>query len=488
MYKTKDTLEEALNIYFGFSTFRQGQKEIISSIMKGNHTLATLPTGSGKSICYQLPALLGEGVTVVISPLISLMVDQVKILKSKGIKRVAALNSLMNHQQKQQVLTHLQQYKIVFCSPEMMQQEFVLNKLKGCHINYLVVDEAHCISQWGHEFRPDYLKIKQVHNQLGEPTLLALSATATPEVQADIVKHLNLDMHKIIYPMDRENITFAVKHLDIHEDKVEALENLLSNNHVPTMIYFSSRKVCEEVSRLLQGKFPDKSVSYYHGGMEQEDRLLIQQQFMYDQLDIICCTSAFGMGVDKPNIRLVIHFHIPPTIESYIQEVGRAGRDGYHCVALLLYQKGDESLPFQLIGNELPEDEEIEQFPFQEDSSYLKELLSETKHRFLTFQFDQWHQLGFTTDDAISKIKSLRDERLAVKRNSIITMVNWIKTDSCRRKMLYQGFQDSFSSPLSFCCDQCDFDIDQWNWKEEKRSKGIELNWEERLRILFNRR
>ncbi|MDQ0158511.1 RecQ family ATP-dependent DNA helicase [Alkalibacillus salilacus] len=474
-------LEHYLKKYFGFETFKVGQQSIIESVLAGHNTLATLPTGSGKSITYQLPALLSAGITIVVSPLLSLMIDQVKVLKAKGIKRVATLTSLHNSHQKQRILNHLSNVQLLYCSPEMLQQSHVMNYLKQQHVNYFVIDEAHCLSQWGHEFRTDYLKLNTVHRELGQPPLLALSATATDEVQQDIVNHFNLSFEKIIYPIDRPNITLSVRNVETVEEKHRQLTKLLEKKRMPTMIYFSSRMKSESVCYMLQQQFPDRSIAFYHGGMESEDRLLIQQQFMYDQLDVICCTSAFGMGVDKANIRLVIHYHMPSDLESYIQEIGRAGRDGRPSLACLLYQRGDESLPFHLIGQELPDDEMISAFLQAED---LSDKLTETQERFLAFQAEKNR---YSSNDLFHIIQQVRDQRLAVKKDSIIGLLKWIHTDQCRRQVLYKKFQEEVKTPEYDCCDQCGFRVDDWELPNDV-SFSLEVNWEKRLNELFNKR
>ncbi|MDQ0350883.1 ATP-dependent DNA helicase RecQ [Alkalibacillus filiformis] len=480
-------LEEQLRTYFNHSQFREGQKEIIQSVLDGRHTLATLPTGSGKSITYQLPALIAEGVTVVVSPLISLMVDQVKILKSKGIKKVAAINSLVDEKAKQKLLNNLNKYKLIYCSPEMLQQERVMKRLRQVNVSYFVVDEAHCISQWGHEFRTDYMKLHTIFKQLKEPTVLALSATATPQVQDDIIKHLQIKMDKIIHPVDRPNITFSLKKVEGQQHKEDSLKDLLHNNHVPTMVYFSSRQVSEEVARKLQKQFPKRKVAYYHGGMDQDDRLLIQQQFMYDQLDVICCTSAFGMGVDKANIRLIVHYHMPSNLESYIQEVGRAGRDGEHSVATLFYQPGDETIPFQLISQELPDDDELEWFISERLNGNEVEGLSETKERFLKYQLELNSSIQ-NHHDMINALKRVRDDRLQAKRESILKMLNWLHYSGCRREALYHSFQDGVKNATTYCCDHCDFNLDNWVFQNQMSDHKITFYWENRLNAIFNRR
>ncbi|PKR78877.1 ATP-dependent DNA helicase [Halalkalibacillus sediminis] len=478
-------LEKKLYEHFGYENFREGQQEIIQSVISGKHTLATLPTGSGKSICYQLPALITPGLTIVISPLISLMIDQVKWLKMHHIKSVEAINSFISPKEKEEILMNLYQLDILYCSPEMLQQEKVMNRLKSIHINYLVIDEAHCISQWGHEFRTDYLRLKDSIKILDNPTVLALSATATPDIQLDIQDQLNVDLEMLINPMDRENISMLVEVVDSDSVKKRILLDTLQSFKVPTMIYFSSRSQAEKVSHLLNEKLPDREISYYHGGMEQRDRLQIQQQFMNDQLDIICCTSAFGMGINKDNIRLIIHYHMPSTVESFIQEVGRAGRDHLHSVSLLLYRPGDENISYRLLESELPTHQEIKKAVdgyIGGDKDFSS--LTETQARFLEYQ------LTHRTDGKqlmIEKIINSRDKRIMVKYKSVQQMLNWVFSENCRREELYSIFQ-SHIKPTSFpCCEHCGFQLEEWT-PEQTLYENRSIDWKEQLKVIFRQR
>ncbi|TGB04495.1 RecQ family ATP-dependent DNA helicase [Halobacillus salinus] len=499
-----DPLAKQLSQYFGYDSFREGQRPIIEDVLKGEDVLGILPTGTGKSLTYQLPSLLQEGMTIVVSPLISLMIDQVKQLKAQGFKSVVAMNSFINYQERKRIMTNITQYKLLYISPEMLQNEWVLDQLTQIKVDLFVIDEAHCISQWGHEFRTDYLKLHVVLEQLRHPTVLALSATATPEVQDDILKKLKREgMKKRIYSMDKQNISFAVKELRSPEDKLVQITQLLQRTRVPAMIYFSSRQWAERAAVELQSKI-NQRVAFYHGGMEQTDRMLVQQQFMNDQLDVICCTSAFGMGVDKQNIRLVIHFHLPSQLESFIQEVGRAGRDGNPCVSLLLFSPKDHYLPQLLIEGELPDPNEIStilqkvdqyannQGKLPDVEHILEELqLSESQWNFIHYQLEErgvfnGQSILQNADNTSLKTQLTKvvQQRWKYKQSKLTEMIHWIHSTTCRRTALYEPFQNHIRPPKVPCCDMCSFDIDQLDW-QEGMSVIEEVSWQERLANVF---
>lgn len=500
-------LEKTLYKHFGYEQFREGQKEIIEELLNGNDVLGILPTGTGKSMCYQLPSLLLEGTVIVVSPLISLMVDQVKQLKQQGMKRVVAINSFLTPMQKQQVYDHINHYKLIYCSPEMLQNaQFMQTLKKKVSVSLFVVDEAHCISQWGHEFRTDYLKLDDTLKQLNNPTVLALSATAPVHVQNDIMRQINRpDMQKHIFPMDRENIAFTVEHVTGMEEKIERIASVLKTHPVPTMIYFSSRQWTEKAAYELTQATSGLRVAYYHGGMEQTDRLLIQQQFMNDQLDVICCTSAFGMGVNKSNIRLVIHAHIPSQVESFLQEVGRAGRDGEQSVSLTFYSPGDGEIPKRFIESELPSAELVSDaiqylqniaqngrlLPLQPEEIEESLQISEVQWRFLAYQFEKngvikgrkvVHQANW--GEAYHSIVAFIKERTNIKQNKLTELLNWVHSKDCLRASLYQSFQSSYKTPVGFCCDRCDFSFNLWETSETPDRMEL-LGWEKELQKVF---
>ncbi|MGP4076984.1 RecQ family ATP-dependent DNA helicase [Halobacillus sp. K22] len=500
MYDLSFQLEK----HFGFSQFREGQKPIIESILSGNDVLGILPTGTGKSLCYQLPAKIQSGTAIVVSPLISLMIDQVKQLKASGYKSVVALNSFMDRAERRKTLEQLNQYDLIYMSPELLQNNWVKQHLVKLNVSLFVIDEAHCISQWGHEFRTDYLKLHQTISDLGEPPVLALSATATPEVQTDIMDKLKRpQMEKHIYPMDKQNVSFAVEHYAAPDQKIDRLIQLLSDQAVPTMIYFSSRQWAEKAAYTLQTKLKQR-VAFYHGGMDQMDRMLVQQQFMNDQLDVICCTSAFGMGVDKSNIRLVIHFHPPSQLESFIQEVGRAGRDGKPCASLVLYGPKDHYLPQMLIESELPQMDLVqsvlshlntlwkENTVIPPDDKLTERLeLSESQWNFLRFQLEEYKVLEERTilkdpkETVIEhSLETLINTRWNYKQGKLTEMLQWVHQTACRRKSLYESFQKDIREPIVPCCDACGFTMDTLNFEKTEVHETID-SWKERLAIIF---
>jgi len=501
-------LEKELEKHFQFTSFREGQKEIIQDVLNGKNVLGILPTGSGKSICYQLPSVLLEGLTIVISPLISLMIDQVKKLKAHNFKKVATLNSFMNPMERRRVINNMHQYNLLFVSPELLQQEHIMKLLQRLQISLFVIDEAHCISQWGHEFRPDYLRLSGIIEKLGNPTILALSATATPSVQEDIISSLKkTKMRKHVYPMDKPNISFCVDKLENEQEKIEKIVELLSTYRVPTLIYFSSRNTAENVAKLLSEKLKEVQVAFYHAGMEPSDRMMIQQQYMNDQLDVICCTSAFGMGIDKANTRLIIHYHVPLQLESFIQEIGRAGRDGKSSVSLLLFSRQDINMPSNIIKNELPGQSvlsivyqylhhlynEGKDLPDEEVEIENILQINEIQWRFLRYQLEKHGIIKEnkiiatpeTWKDVFQSIFHIIKSRNKHKENKLAEMLKWIHDDNCLRQSLYKSFQPFSSQATYQCCSNCGFSWNEWVPEQTVTEVKRQSNWQIQLKRLL---
>ena len=341
---------KVLKEYFGHDSFRTGQDELIDNIFSGRDCVGIMPTGAGKSICYQVPAIINDGLTIVISPLISLMKDQVEALVQSGV-RAAYLNSSLTPSQQMAVFrnTISGKYKILYVSPERLVMDSFVDMAERVKISLIAVDEAHCISQWGQDFRPSYLKICDFINMLSyRPPICALTATATSEVREDIVRILGLrNPFVLVTGFDRQNLYFEVQQ---PRNKFDALLNILEENKDEcTIIYCSTRKSVEEVYDKL--KSLDYAVTKYHAGLTDEERHKNQDDFLFDRCTVMVATNAFGMGIDKSNVTLVVHYNMPKNIESYYQEAGRAGRDGSDSKCILLYSGQDVRVIKYFIDN-----------------------------------------------------------------------------------------------------------------------------------------
>ena len=322
-----------LHTHFGFTSFRAGQEEAIQSLLHKQHTLAIMPTGAGKSLIYQFAALQLEGLTLVISPLIALMKDQVDALNRKGIS-ATFINSVISTAEQNQRLTLLSQgkYRIVYVAPERLRNVIFLRSLQNLTLSLLAIDEAHCISEWGHDFRPDYLHIAEARRQLGNPLTVALTATATPKVQSDIVRLLGLPeaTTRIVTGFNRPNLMLEVKYTADTETKFRTLSELLrmselnSNAQGSSIIYTGTRRDAEEVAEFVR-VICKLQAEHYHAGLIPEDRTRIQERFINGSTPVIVATNAFGMGIDRADVRQVIHYSVPGSLEAYYQEAGRAG-------------------------------------------------------------------------------------------------------------------------------------------------------------------
>jgi ATP-dependent DNA helicase RecQ len=327
---------------FGFDSFRPGQEEVIRAVLDGRDTLAVMPTGGGKSLCYQVPALMREGLTVIVSPLISLMKDQVDSLLQSSVEGAATLHSGLSPEERWEVERRMRtgEIRMLYVAPERLRSlEFVL-ALRKAGVGLFVVDEAHCISEWGHDFRPDYLFLPRVVRDLGAPPVLALTATATPRVRQDILRSLRMREPKVVVTsFNRPNLTYRVLSAKDKKDKLPLILDIIRSSPPPGIIYGTTRKECEELATSLKRAGVD--AAHYHAGMGSAERSSVQERFMTDELDVVVATVAFGMGVDKPNVRFVVHASVPGSLPAYIQEAGRAGRDGEPSECVVLYRGAD---------------------------------------------------------------------------------------------------------------------------------------------------
>jgi len=327
-----------LQKYWKHDAFRTQQEEIITAVLEGKDSFVLMPTGGGKSVCFQVPAMLMEGICLVISPLVALMKDQVQNLQSKGIKAIALTGGIASDE----IINLLDNcqfgnYKFLYLSPERLQSDWILERIKNLPLNLITIDEAHCVSQWGHDFRPAYLKIAKLKDYFPKVPFLALTASATKRVQEDVLVQLQMNDPQIFTKsFARENLAYMVFNA---EDKLHLMELILKKNRQSSIIYVNNRKACSETANQLQSL--GYSATYYHGGLSSKEKEKQMQLWMDEKVQIIVATNAFGMGIDKANVKTVIHLHIPPNLENYYQEAGRAGRNGEKAFAVLLTNPSD---------------------------------------------------------------------------------------------------------------------------------------------------
>lgn len=490
-------LTSLLHTHFGFSSFRPGQQEAIESILKGNHTLVVMPTGAGKSLIFQLAALQYDGITLVISPLIALMKDQVDSLTRRNIS-ATYINSTLPVSEQNLRLQNLAQskYRLVYVAPERLRNVAFIDALRSqnpstllrTRVSLLAVDEAHCISEWGHDFRPDYLHIAQARASMGNPLMVALTATATPKLQKDIVGLLGIEnaVH-IVTGFNRPNLTLHVKYLSGLSSKLRALNSLLCScgsddqsdlQNGAAIIYTGTRRDAEEVTEFVR-EVVRLPAEYYHAGLLPEERTRIQNDFLSGRLNVICATNAFGMGIDRADVRQVIHYALPSSLEAYYQEAGRAGRDGQPSRATLLYDPEDRALQeFLIASSALAEDDlraifhalrnggqvssttdELSRLtglhPVQirvglsmlERAGALEHLGDEGFHMLL--------RKGMWNQEDIKKAILHGKEHMQHRQTQLDGMVRYAESNSCRRKLILNHFGDAGEARSADCCDNC---------------------------------
>ena len=348
---------------FGFDSFRPGQEEVIGAVLDGRDTLAVMPTGGGKSLCYQVPALMQESLTVIVSPLISLMKDQVDSLLQSAVAEAATLHSGLSPEERWEVERKVRtgEIKMLYVAPERLRSlEFVL-VLRRAGVGLFVVDEAHCISEWGHNFRPDYLFLPRVIKDLGSPPVLALTATATPRVRDDILRSLAMRSPEVVVTsFNRPNLTYRVVEAKKKESKLPLILDVIRRSPPPGIVYATTRKECEELAAGLRRSGVE--AAHYHAGLGPAERSSVQERFMTDELPVVVATIAFGMGVDKPNVRFVVHSSVPASLPAYIQEAGRAGRDGKPSECVVLYRSADLGRRRRLVTMNSAGEEQVSSF------------------------------------------------------------------------------------------------------------------------------
>jgi ATP-dependent DNA helicase RecQ len=400
------TPEQVLKQYWGYSAFRDSQKEIVESVLAGNDCLALLPTGGGKSICFQVPALMKEGVCLVISPLIALMEDQVMQLKKRGI-RAEAIHSGMTRNEIDILLDNCVygDIKLLYLSPERVQTEIFIERFKRMKVSCVAIDEAHCISQWGYDFRPPYLKISSIREIKPEIPFLALTASATAEVKKDIIDYLKLKKPSFFQrSFARPNISFAVRH---SENKEKKLLDVLQKIQGTAIIYVRSRKATKDLANWLHRQ--SISATYYHAGLTHEERKHRQENWQHNKSRVMVATNAFGMGINKDDVRVVAHIDLPENLESYYQEAGRAGRDGKKAYAVLIYHDSDVENLEHKVEQSQPSLDYLKKI-YQALANYLQ--LAEDAGLNESFDFnleDFCHRFNFRTGSAFPALKKLQE-------------------------------------------------------------------------------
>ena len=466
----------ALRSHFGFPAFRPGQREAIEYVLAKRDALVVMPTGSGKSLCYQLPSFFLDGTTVVISPLIALMKDQVDALTAKN-KLATFVNSTLTVNEQHERLARLSrgEYKIVYVSPERLRNVDFLRALGSTRVALLAVDEAHCISQWGHDFRPDYFHLREFIPRVGKPPVLALTATATPDVQNDIVEQLNLARaERIVTGFNRPNLHLSVCHTPGEAVKLRKLKSLLCDNS-SGIIYTGTRREAEEVAEFVN-EVAHIPAAFYHAGLGNKERTQVQDAFLSNKFAVMVATNAFGMGVDKPDIRWVVHYSLTSTVEAYYQEVGRAGRDGKPACITLLYSPEDRALQEWFIENDAPSPDQTfalyRALPRGITRVSLLDLqriigLSDTRLGLALRQLEiagALERLGDERGTMILQVANIARLDLTagtaeierfreLKRRKLVQMIHYAETDACRRRFILDYFGDHGPADAFDCCD-----------------------------------
>ncbi len=480
--KKKDDIVAVARKNFEFDSLRPGQEEAIRALLAKKDTLVVMPTGSGKSAIYQIAGLMLDGAVLVISPLIALQKDQVDSINSQGAQQDAqaeavVVNSTQRVTEARAALEKIEEGrgKFIFLAPEQLHKQETIEALENANITLFVIDEAHCISEWGHDFRPDYLQLGPALERLGHPIVLAMTATASREVRDEIVQRLGLRKPKIfVHGFDRPNIHLRVDHFDKEDKKLEAVVHRVRWSAKPGIVYTGTRKAAEEIVRLLGEEGID--ALFYHGGIKASERHGIQDQFMSGNAEVIVATNAFGMGIDKADIRFVYHYDIPDSLDSYYQEIGRAGRDGEKSEAILFFRQEDigaasfKSSEGKLEPQQVEHVAEIiadQQGPVDPEEIGEQANISERK---LTSALHRLEDVGaleilpsgevqLTGDsdlpEAAQAAAEEQERRREMKKERVRQMQEYADTSGCRREHILRYFGDDFKGPCHNC-DNCE--------------------------------
>src|SRR3954463_3346667 len=480
-------LHAALHQHFGFRDFRPGQEEAVRAALDGRDALVVMPTGSGKSLCYQLPALMRDDLTVVVSPLVALMQDQVDALRARGAgDRVALVNAQQPADVNRDAIERAArgELRLLYVAPERFGAPGFMERMANVQVGLFVVDEAHCVSQWGHDFRPDYFRLEAVARRLRARAVMASTATATARVAMDIARRLALrDPVKVATGFDRPNLTFTVARPNAGQKRPMLLETLRRDEALPAIVYAGTRAGCEELAGLIVAELGVRAEPY-HAGLERERRAAVQRRFLADETPVIVATNAFGMGVDKPNVRTVVHASTPPSLEAYYQEAGRAGRDGLPGKAVLLAEPRDKALHVHFIKQEQIDDRHARDVAgrlswaadgdggFNEDASELaraagcdgeklRSVLGHlTRAGVLALSPAPSNRVsgrlvGTYDQGAAARCRASMEEGIRVRWRQYREIWAYAEADSCRRTAILRHFGDPASPQVESCCDVC---------------------------------